>query len=531
MLQNPSMTQNSLNPTLPLFPETAPAARPLPALDRICVAIQAASVDELFARATEAATTNRFLELRLDSVPEPAAAIGRIAGFAAAHPGLVLLATCRRLHGHGSFAGPLPDELAHLIAAAQAGCRLVDLEIESAEEATAEQIEALRTAVHAAGSALLISFHDFDQTADVAGAYQRIARFRPEVVKVVSTAQSLADNLAILRLIEAHQPTTRVVGIAMGEAGLLSRVLGPRFGALFTFAAPDHGAGTAPGQASASTLRALYAIDRLGPATRVFGVAGNPIGHSLSPLMHNTAYAACGVDAIMLPLKVAALEDLLTVVRSLPLAGVAVTMPLKQQVLPYLAQMDPLVEKIGACNTLQLQPDGLLHGYNTDVAGVVRPLAARMQLEGARVAVLGAGGAARAAVFGLVAAGAQVYIVNRTLETAEKLALAAGAHTLAHSELRHLHFDVLLNTTPCGMKGIGEQMPLAEDELNANLVFDMIYNPLETPLLRLAKSRNLATISGVEMFVQQGAQQFEIWTGQPAPLLQMRQAVLKALGA
>ena len=164
----------------------------------------------------------------------------------------------------------------------------------------------------------------------------------------------------------------------MGEEGLVSRVLGPRAGGAFTFASPEEGVETAPGQVTARTMVDLYRLDQLDQATRIFGVAGNPIGHSLSPLMHNMAFRRESVNAVMLPLKTRALEDLLTLVRELPLGGVAVTMPLKQEVLPHLANMDPLTAKIGACNTLRTGADGKIYGFNTDVAGVVRPLEKRM---------------------------------------------------------------------------------------------------------------------------------------------------------
>jgi 3-dehydroquinate dehydratase/shikimate dehydrogenase len=346
---------------------------------------------------------------------------------------------------------------------------------------------------------------------------------------VVSTARTLADNLAVLKLIEDHSLASHVVGIAMGEEGLVSRVLGPRAGAAFTFASPDDGAETAPGQVTARTMVELYRLDQLDQATRIFGVAGNPIGHSLSPLMHNMAFKRESVNAVMLPLKTKSLDDLLTLVRELPLGGVAVTMPLKQEVLPHLANMDPLTAKIGACNTLRTGADGKIYGFNTDVAGVVRPLEKRMRLKGARIAVLGAGGAARAAVFGLVEQGAEVFVINRTHEKAVALARKAHAKSLKQDQLAKNKFDALINTTPCGMAGIKQAMPIKENELNASLVFDMVYNPLDTPLLKLAHSRGLAVISGMEMFVQQGARQFEIWTGKPAPEAEMMRVVELAL--
>ncbi|HUD14948.1 MAG TPA: NAD(P)-binding domain-containing protein, partial [Terracidiphilus sp.] len=181
--------------------------------------------------------------------------------------------------------------------------------------------------------------------------------------------------------------------------------------------------------------------------------------------------------------------------------------------------------RIGACNTLRIAADGKIVGFNTDVDGVVRPLEKRLKLKGARIAVLGAGGAARAAVFGLVAQGAEVFVVNRTHEKAVALARQAKAKAMKHELFAKNRFDVLINSTPCGMAGSKQALPIAESELNAGLVFDMIYNPLETPLLKLARQRGIPVVTGLEMFVQQGARQFEIWTGKPAPEAEMLRVV------
>jgi 3-dehydroquinate dehydratase/shikimate dehydrogenase len=504
-------------------------AVPRPRLGKLCVAIQAATPAEMWERGAAAAENSKFLEFRLDTLAKPAAALPGLKDFLAGRRDVSSIATCRRKVFGGKFTGSLTAELEILSKAAEAGCSIVDLEVESAEEAKASQLAKFRSGLRAVGTALLVSFHDFTRTKGLEQAAKRIEAFDPDFVKVVSTARTLADNLAVLRLIEDHSLSSHVVGIAMGEEGLVSRVLGPRAGAAFTFAAPDDGAETAPGQVSARTMLDLYRLEQLDQATRIFGVAGNPIGHSLSPLMHNTAFRRESVNAVMLPLKVRALDDLLTVVRDLPLGGVAVTMPLKQEVLPHLANMDPLTARIGACNTLRTGADGKIYGFNTDVAGVVRPLEKRMRLKGARIVVLGAGGAARAAVFGLVEQGAEVFVVNRTHETAVALARKAHAKSLKQELLAKNKFDALINTTPCGMAGVKQALPIKESELNVSLVFDMVYNPLDTPLLKLAKARGLAVVSGLEMFVQQGARQFEIWTGKPAPEAEMQRVVELAL--
>ncbi|HEY1901816.1 MAG TPA: shikimate dehydrogenase [Terracidiphilus sp.] len=512
-----------------------PLSVPAPALPRLrvprlCVAIQASSPAEMMARAEAALADSRFLEFRLDALAKPAVILPKLKSFLAAHRDVTAIATCRRKQFGGHFVGTLTAEFAILLAAAEAGCQIVDLEVESAEAAKPAALKKFRQELRAAAAALLLSFHDFTRTKGLEQAAKRIEAFEPDFVKVVSTARSLSDNLAVLKLIEDRSLSAQVVGIAMGEEGLLSRVLGPRAGAAFTFAAFSDGAETAPGQITARTLRDLYRFDQLDRATQLFGVAGNPIAHSLSPLMHSTAFRKENVDAVLLPLKVRTLSDLLTVVRELPLAGVAVTMPLKQEVLPYLANpvhrnAVPLTHRIGACNTLRVGADGKIVGFNTDVDGVVRPLEKRLKLRGARIAVLGAGGAARAAVFGLVAQGVEVFIVNRTHEKAVALAREAKAKSLKHELLAKNRFDVLINSTPCGMKESKQAMPIAPNELNAGLVFDMVYNPLETPLLKLARERGIPVVTGLEMFVQQGARQFEIWTGKPAPEADMLRVV------
>ena len=536
---------------MPVFEPTSPNPASAPPtrlrlgdVGKLCVAIQADSPADLIERAEKALLESqpeaRFIELRLDSLPKPASVLPNIKELLASHREVTAIATCRRKEHGGSFEGRLAAELDLLAKAAQAGCKIVDLEVESAEEASARQLGQFREHLKAAGTALLISFHDFTRTRNLEQATQRIEAFRPDFVKVVSTARSLTDNLAVLNLIANRSRSSEIVGIAMGEEGLVSRILGLRFGAAFTFASFSNGSeadsklATAPGQLNLRTLRDLYRVEQLDQATRLFGVAGNPIAHSLSPLMQNTAFRRENVNAILVPLKTRTLDDLLTVVRELPLAGVAVTMPLKQEILPHLAnpvaaKPAPLTHRSGACNTLRTGADGKLYGFNTDVDGVIRPLERRLKLKGARIAVLGAGGAARAAVFGLVDQGAEVFIVNRTHENAVALAKESKAKALKREHFADSHFDVLINSTPCGMAGSKSALPPpfdnGEKELNASLVFDMVYNPMETPLLKLAKERGIPVVTGLEMFVQQGARQFEIWTGKPAPEAEMMRVV------
>jgi 3-dehydroquinate dehydratase/shikimate dehydrogenase len=235
------------------------------------------------------------------------------------------------------------------------------------------------------------------------------------------------------------------------------------------------------------------------------------------------------VNAVYLALQTSKLSDLLTLIREVPLHGLSVTMPLKQEVMKYLENTDPISAEVGACNTIVRAQDGKLYGFNTDVGAIVRPLERRLSLKGAKILVLGAGGVARAAVFGLARKGAEVVILNRTPQTAQKLAREAKVKTIRRDQLAKSSFDVIVNATPVGMHGVKPSHILEPKEINARLVFDLVYNPVDTQLIRMAREKGLPVVTGVEMFVQQGARQFEIWTGKPAPEEEMLRVVVHAL--
>jgi 3-dehydroquinate dehydratase/shikimate dehydrogenase len=383
--------------------------------------------------------------------------------------------------------------------------------------------------LRANGAALIVSYHDYESTKNLDAIFDRILPFQPEFVKIVSTAKTLADNVAMMRFLDRRRDEANIVGICMGEQGIISRVLGLRAGSVFTFAAAHAGEETGPGQIEARTLRETWRIDHIDASTKVYGVAGNPVRHSLSPLMHNIAFRRETVNGVFLPLQTTRINDLLTLAREVPLQGLAITMPFKTEILKHLARTDVLSQKIGACNTVVRAQDGNLYGFNTDVAAVIRPLERRLPLRGAKILVLGAGGAGRAAVFGLVEKGAEVFVWNRTAETAKKLARQAKAKTIRREQIAKSNFDVIINTTPVGMRGVKPASLLEPKELNTRLVFDLVYNPIDTPLIRMAREKGLPVVTGVEMFVHQGARQFEIWTGKPAPEEEMLRVVVHAL--
>jgi 3-dehydroquinate dehydratase/shikimate dehydrogenase len=501
------------------------APRFLPArLPRLCVPVWATNPAELVQKADAVVRDNSFIEFRLDYLPKPALGLAKLKTFVEYHPEALIIATCRRAVNGGKFRGSAAAQVDVLSRAANQGCHLVDVELETASHLKPADFARLRRSAN-----LILSFHDFRGTKKLEETFAKMRQYPADFFKVVTTANSLYDNVLMMKFLEKYSHAHSLVGVCMGEQGIMSRLLAVRAGSQFTFAAASPGEETAPGQIAARTLRETYRIDQVDAATRVYGVAGDPIAHSLSPVMLNTAFRRENVNAVYLALHAKTLSDLMACVTDIPINGLSVTMPYKEQILKHLDKTDPLTTKIGACNTVVRAQDGKLYGFNTDVAGVVRPLELRLRLQGAKILVLGAGGSARAAVFGLKERGADVYILNRTAGPAQTLAKQARAKAINRTMLKKLDFDVIINATPVGMEGSREPMLLSEQEFKARYFFEMVYTPPVTRMVKLARAKGMHVILGVEMFVQQGARQFETWTGKPAPLLEMQRVVEFAL--
>jgi len=430
-----------------------------------------------------------------------------------------LIATCRRRVGGGEFTGDAGEELYWLMQAREAGCAWCDLEVETLRELPGQSVNG-----YAVPEKVLLSMHDFRRTPAFPKKLKVPAKGGAKAVKVAAMARSLGDSARVLRLARTSRD---VVAVAMGEIGLPARVLALREGSALAYG--PVAVATAPGQIPLRDLKTLYRAHELTRATRVFGVIGNPVGHSLSPLLHNTGYITAGKDAVYLPFLVENLKDFLKAMPDFGVRGFSVTLPHKEKIFAHLGDVEPLAEKIGAVNTVTVRKDGSLYGSNTDYVGVLRALEKKMKLGGSRVVIYGAGGSARAAAFALAHVGAQVFVCARRPEAARKLAEAVGGEPVLRSDLRTLEFDALVNATPVGMFPQEKVSPLAAGELNCSLVMDIIYRPIRTKLLRLAASRKIACVSGAEMFLAQGIAQWEHWMGGKAPESSMRNAVLRAL--
>jgi len=489
---------------------------------RICAVVAASRAAEFRVLVPKALRESPTVELRLDWLAndrERHAALEWLkrSGFRRA----VFIATCRRRIGGGEFVGSALQELFWLMKAKEAGCAWCDLEIETLRELPEQSVEG-----YAIPSKVLLSIHDFRGTPQKLPVAKIPKRGGVDAIKVAAMSENFADSLRLLRLARGSR---QVVAIPMGEVGLPGRILSLRAGGALVYA--PIGEATAPGQVPLREMRDLYRAHQLTAKSQVFGVIGNPISHSMSPLLHNTGCVAAKKDAVYLPFLVENLGEFVKALSELGVRGFSVTMPHKQTILRYLDECEPLAEEIGAVNTVTVRRDGKLAGSNTDYVGVLQALERQMVLKGKRVVIVGAGGAARAAAFALAKAGAEVLVAARREKAARELARAVGGDMIRRGSLRKEKFDALLNATPVGMPPHADSSPLRAEELNCSLVMDLITRPLKTKLLCMAAKKGIRIVSGVEMFVAQGIAQWERWMGSRAPENAMRKAVLAKLQA
>jgi 3-dehydroquinate dehydratase/shikimate dehydrogenase len=503
-----------------IMPSPRQPARTFP--NRVCAVVATSTAREALAQLRAASRFTTTIELRLDwlqSDRERTKLLDSLKRKSTKRT--TLIATCRRILGGGKLAGGAQAELYWLSQAREAGCAWCDLEIETLRELPGQTARSLPVPAK-----ILLSIHDFERTPPLPKRLIHARQGEADAVKIAVRARTISDSV---RLLEIAKTSRDLVIVPMGEVGLPARLLALREGSALAYA--PVGAATAPGQVSLHDFKYLYRADSLTKKSEVYGVIGSPIGHSLSPLLHNTGFVAANRDAVYLPFLVERIEEFLDAIASFALRGFSITIPHKQSIMKYLAECEPMAEKIAAVNTVVVGRNGKLHGSNTDYRGVLRALEGKLKLRDARALVFGAGGSARAAAFALAHAGAEVLICARRESAARELARACGGQAMARRHLKYAQLELIVNATPLGMYPNAEVSPLAKEELNCGVVLDLIYRPLKTKLLHMAAQKGIKTVGGAEMFLAQGFAQFELFTGKPAPEAAMRSAVMAKLRA
>ena len=502
-----------------------------------------------------------LVELRVDLLFEDRdehdaleARIDRVLDLVARSPAPCIV-TCRPAWEGGEYAGIDADRVAlvEALGKSETPPSYVDIEI-----ATLDLDASLRARIRAsvAGTTdettdkprLICSAHDFEGRPSTLTRTILAMHDEPacSVVKIAYRARSIRDNLELFDILRDRRKPT--IALAMGRFGLMSRVLAPKFGAFLTFASLRDESATAPGQPTLDELLNLYRFRSIGPGTKVYGVMGWPIEHSMSPLVHNTGFGRIGFDGVYLPLPIEPSAEsfkatTLALLDHQPLdfSGASVTIPHKTHLVQLASSdaslgctLDPDIRAAGAANTLCVRDPDKDHDqpyvslHNTDAIAVATLLVEALgPLQGNTVLIVGAGGAARSAAFGCAGRGAKVLIYNRTRERAQSIVddlIAADlAGTLAVAETPAVHTDAYINATPVGMTGgpDPEGLPIPIPSLGSRsdrlVVLDMVYNPIETPLIREAKRHGYHTIDGVRMFARQAKVQFGLWTGAEAP--------------
>lgn len=386
----------------------------------------------------------------------------------------------------------------------------------------------------------IVSYHNLKKTPDDLGEIiAQCAEAGADVIKIACAAQTLGDASRLLKAAsESKQPT---IAIAMGELGFFTRILGAKYGAPHTYAGFNPDRQFAPGMPMFPVLRKGYFYDQIDKDTEVYAVIGDPVGHSLSPAVHNAAFRHLGLNKVYVPIQVPGgrLAESLKALEWLDIKGLSVTIPHKEAIIPLLTGAEGAVERVGACNTVEINGDQKI-GHNTDYRAAMESLEMALggvpgegepsPLLGKQVLILGAGGVARTIAFGLSRRGAGVILCNRTDERATNLAQEVGGRTVTWPMRASTHPDILINCTPVGMHPNVDDTPMPPAGFHPGmLVFDTIYTPENTMFLKLARERECKTISGVDMFVHQAALQFKLFTGQEPPLELMRETVKRRL--
>jgi 3-dehydroquinate dehydratase/shikimate dehydrogenase len=497
---------------------------------KVCVPVCVRRVEELSGAVDLAARASDLVELRLDYLSDPIAALNEVRDIIDRTKSQ-LIVTMRAPEQGGAGRHSYETRRRFWLDAKELPRVWFDIELDFLTQSNDLLIDTTR---------LICSHHDFGGVPDnLDELYSRMSATAGVVFKLAAQANDAVDCLPVFRLLErARREAQGLIAIAMGAAGFMTRILGPSRGSFLTYGSLDEETMTASGQVTAKELRELYRLDRIDMRTEIFGIIGKPVGHSLSPRIHNAAFAAADLNAVYIPMEV---QDVAAFMRRMAhpktreldwkLRGLSVTAPHKSTVMQHLDWIDQTAKDIGAVNTIVAKGDQLF-GYNTDAEGFAAPLRTKLgDLRDVRCAVIGSGGAARAVLWALRKAGAEATLVARNRERANDLAQRFKAACAPRRPENFSRFDVVINATPMGTRGptVNQTPATAEQLRGVRLAYDLVYNPSETRFLSEARKAGCEVLGGIEMLLAQAVEQFRFWTGHEPDADVMRAAAAGAL--
>ncbi len=485
----------------------------------ICVPIVGPTMDQALSDLDLCQSVADFVEFRLDlfsdfDLPRLIKEAGK--------PSIV---TNRSKMEGGQFRGSEDERIAVLRKAIDQGAQYIDIE-------TSTPGPLLKSVLENKGNTqAILSHHDFTRTPDdLFPLYELMCQLPGDILKIVTYAMDISNNLVLFKLLaQAKKDEKKLIAFCMGEKGEISRILSPHLGGFLTFGSLQRGKESAPGQILASTLKHIYRVNDLTPETKIFGVIGDPVSKSMGYLIHNQAFQETHLPHVYVPFLVKNVSQFFSAFEPY-FSGLSVTMPFKEEIMKHMDFLNEEARQIGAMNTVVWEKNSWV-GYNTDCSGAIIALEKKVSLENKKVLIIGAGGTAKAIGHGIAQRGNQLTLTyNRNREGAEKLAQELSAKLISIRDIDQESIDILINCSPIGMKPNIEETPFRTNLLKPEMVvFDSVYNPLETRLIRDAKQAGCITIPGAELFINQAMAQFELWTGLPAPESEMRNIVIKKL--
>jgi 3-dehydroquinate dehydratase / shikimate dehydrogenase len=486
-----------------------------------CISLNYEDLDETVFGVYKALHFSEYVEVRLDRLSKKDREV-LILVLSACFDKKKIIITFRNKRCGGFYKGSELSRLSFLRHALTLGLPYIDLEYDVNPYILNDFLRNRKN------TKIILSYHNFKNTPDnLDQIFRKMKGKNPDIIKICTHAQSTEDNLKVLSLLKKESGNSRIITHTMGEKGVVSRIIGALKGNAYTYTSSAENLQTAPGQISIDKYKSIYFLDRLNKKSKIFGLIGNPVKHSFGYIIHNYAFNKLVMNSVYVNFPVENLESFITKFSDY-YQGLSITIPYKEKIIPFLDYIDPIAEESKSVNTV-VRKNKKLYGYNTDRIGIYKVLKKYAVLKNQVVVILGAGGSARSVLSELTHKSNKIFILNRNENRAENLATEFNCNYGRLNDISKIDYTLLINTTPLGMHPNIDESPVKTKDLRKSIVFDLIYNPFETKLLKDARQKRCTTISGFEMFLFQAEEQFYIFTEKRFPFNKYKDYFIKKI--